>query len=213
MEVSPILNAALHQPLLSDEQKQELLGDVRAGNTQALNDLTMGFVRMIVGMTNWKGFEENRDDLIQEGIMIVRRAVERYALESRAPGAKPKAPLTHWVAGQLRWRMLKLIQRETDYRTHYVMMGQHGGENRLDVGYGEGKDRPDRDPGVEWTALVRCALEAEELTDEDIEVLEARANGLTYAEIGKRIGTHRGAVSQRYADAIERLKEFAGVDG
>lgn len=202
MEVPQTLRPILQRPLLSSEDQRFLLERAQEGDVVALNDLTMGYSRMVVKLTAWDGFTDMREDMIQEGFLILRRAILRF--EPRRGVA-----LHNWLAQQLRWRLLKVVQKETHYRQHTELRDEAAGPEVLQrTGTGLSKrveESADEDPAVELWQLIERALEADEITDEHVDVLEAKLQGIPMRELAELKGVCRQAMDRRFAKAVKAL--------
>lgn len=235
--LSLMLRAFARANVPSKEEAYELVRRAQAGDTQARNEMIERNMRLVVMIAKRKqGQGAELEDLIQEGVFGLKRAIEKFDLDR---GLEFATYASRWVAqviGRYVSKHRLLIWVPSPYQYEYRRMPRESraayylsklleGVKSLDMPQDHGRDRnprylkdeiPDRNQESMAVWLDGKAAQAElhnkldRLDDRSRRILWARACGQSLQGVAAQEGLTRERIRQLQNAAMDKLAQEYG---
>ena len=208
------LNEMARYPLLTAAEEVELAKRIEQGDAAAKNRMINANLRLVVSISKrYQGQGLSLLDLIQEGVLGLIRAVEKFDWQGRLTASLGRTPTDEELAEAVRLRPDQIEQVREAARA-IVSLDQPIGAEEEGGGLGELIAGEHVEPAEELHLSLReeashRAVAALPEREREVIALRYDIDGgegpLTLEQIGRRLGLTRERVRQIEEEALERL--------
>lgn len=223
-KLSTYLNDISAGELLSDQQEQALAERIKAGDTEAVNQLVSANLRYVVSVAKgYAGQGLGMDDLVSEGNIGLMRAAAKYDGERKKRFVVFAAPyvresIERAISEQVGLYRLPDAEATDNAKRRSMARSMDepipaGSKNSFSLlNVLEDKDSPRADVQVEQTTLTdEMATAMNVLNEREREVVSryygVERDALTMAEIGEEMGLKRERVRQIRDKALRKMRK------